>query len=289
MTQGSETWLIFTIGILSNFATTMVILWVLAKKSTHEKKTTHAATRLVLNLLIADWFQSISFMMSMFWTAEGEVEIGLYCDIQGIILSFGGLSSGNKMFMTYRDAEKAATDDKAALKLLFYPLVCLLLYSPLAIYLTAVGLFQSGFPYEFYVVAACLFAANGLTDSIVYGCISYVANSRPLIGHQDTTSEKLKGKKRDNKHIEPRKPGDSNSLNSFFEDKNPINIMNSGNDNLNDLFPLGSSSQYPESDNDLATPTVKASFYETMLSNSTLSHESESTSSWKPSVIIHSP
>ncbi|CAG8537005.1 12652_t:CDS:2 [Ambispora gerdemannii] len=208
----SGMWLIYTISILSNFATTMVILWMIAKKTSHV-----VPTRLVLNLLVADWIQSVSFMMSMYWTAWGNV---------------------------YTD-------------------------------LAANGLFQKRFPREFYVVAACLFAANGLTDSVIYGCISYVASSKPLIEHHNTIPEdKSKGKKKsDNSTRESKKAVVSNSQESFFENKDVYEINNASNTSSNTFFPFASSSRSPESGNNIHVsenrpPTTNVPIYELVQSSS---------------------
>ncbi|CAG8536983.1 12651_t:CDS:2 [Ambispora gerdemannii] len=85
---GSELCAVCATGVISNGSVTLAILWILAKKNANG-----IDTCLVLNLLIADWLQSMGFIMSLYWVAINEITPGLYCNIQGVIMSIGGMGS----------------------------------------------------------------------------------------------------------------------------------------------------------------------------------------------------
>ncbi|KAG9307574.1 hypothetical protein G9A89_023139 [Geosiphon pyriformis] len=93
MTSDSNTipgiYVICASSILSNAAATGVILWILAQKQINQ-----TVSRLVLNLMFADWMQSVGFMMSLNWIAQSSIETNLYCTLQGIFINFGDVASG---------------------------------------------------------------------------------------------------------------------------------------------------------------------------------------------------
>ncbi|CAG8651023.1 9493_t:CDS:2, partial [Ambispora leptoticha] len=131
-------------GVISNGSVTLTILWILAKKNSNG-----IDTNFVLNLLIADWLQSVGFSMSLYWMAISDITPGLYCDIQGVIMSIGGMGSD----------------------LLF-------------------GHFGIPAPYSLLVVCSCIFSLNGLTDSIIYGCLTYIASLKPVFEHHSKDHKK---------------------------------------------------------------------------------------------------
>jgi len=60
---------------------------------------THAhqvISRLLLNLAISDFIQSIGFMMSYRWLALDKIVPGTYCNAQGIMINIGDVASGTE-------------------------------------------------------------------------------------------------------------------------------------------------------------------------------------------------
>ncbi|CAG8451650.1 9837_t:CDS:2 [Ambispora leptoticha] len=79
---------IVSFSTLSNTATTGMLIWISLQR--HPNLT---VSRLVLNMLFSDWLQSVGFIMSLYWISQGSVIPGMYCDLQGIIINIGDVSS----------------------------------------------------------------------------------------------------------------------------------------------------------------------------------------------------
>ncbi|CAG8541433.1 517_t:CDS:2 [Ambispora leptoticha] len=50
--------------------------------------------RLIINLLVSDWLQSLGFMMSYYWIVKGKIVEGTWCNVQGAIINLGDVASG---------------------------------------------------------------------------------------------------------------------------------------------------------------------------------------------------
>ncbi|KAG9307704.1 hypothetical protein G9A89_023269 [Geosiphon pyriformis] len=77
-----------TSSVLSNFAVTGAILWILA-----QNKLDFGIKALVLNLMISDWLLSLGMMVSLNWIAEGDISIGSWCSIQGLLINIGSMGT----------------------------------------------------------------------------------------------------------------------------------------------------------------------------------------------------
>ncbi|RHZ88652.1 hypothetical protein Glove_21g60 [Diversispora epigaea] len=80
---------IVSFSTLSNISCVIMFLSIIAQKS---RNTVYS--RLVLNLCISDFFQSVGFMFSYYWIKVGRINIGTVCDIQGMLINLGDVSSG---------------------------------------------------------------------------------------------------------------------------------------------------------------------------------------------------
>ncbi|KAG9284698.1 hypothetical protein G9A89_002929 [Geosiphon pyriformis] len=81
---------ICSFSTLSNLVVMGTFIWIYFHKYTN--KTTG---RLVLNLLFADWIQSIGYMMSYYWISQdGNIKSYPNCNIQGMLINIGGVASG---------------------------------------------------------------------------------------------------------------------------------------------------------------------------------------------------
>uniref|UniRef100_A0A1D1YMC9 Tachykinin-like peptides receptor 86C n=1 Tax=Anthurium amnicola TaxID=1678845 RepID=A0A1D1YMC9_9ARAE len=81
---------ILSTSTISNLAVFVMIWWIITQG--HSR---HAVvTRLVLNLILSDFIQSIGFMMSYNWLRIGDIKEGTYCDIQGFLINLGDVASG---------------------------------------------------------------------------------------------------------------------------------------------------------------------------------------------------
>ncbi|CAG8682960.1 12620_t:CDS:2 [Funneliformis caledonium] len=76
---------------ISNLAVFVVFLCIISQN--HSSLHT-VVTRLVLNLFLSDFIQSIGFMLSYNWAIKGIIEPGIYCDIQGFLINLGDVASG---------------------------------------------------------------------------------------------------------------------------------------------------------------------------------------------------
>ncbi|CAG8657709.1 5475_t:CDS:2 [Rhizophagus irregularis] len=81
---------ILSTSTISNVAVFVMIWWIITQK--HSRHT--VVTRLVLNLILSDFIQSIGFMMSYNWLRINAINEGTYCDIQGFLINLGDVASG---------------------------------------------------------------------------------------------------------------------------------------------------------------------------------------------------
>jgi hypothetical protein len=81
---------ILSTSTISNIAVFVMIWWIITQK--HSRHT--VVTRLVLNLILSDFIQSVGFMMSYNWLRIHAIKEGTYCDIQGFLINLGDVASG---------------------------------------------------------------------------------------------------------------------------------------------------------------------------------------------------
>jgi hypothetical protein len=80
---------VLTFSTFSNIACISMFAWICF----HKTKGT-MITPLVLNLLTADFLQSIGFMLSYHWISIGGIIPGAICNLQGIVINIGDVASG---------------------------------------------------------------------------------------------------------------------------------------------------------------------------------------------------
>ncbi|CAI2175550.1 9509_t:CDS:2 [Funneliformis geosporum] len=82
---------ILVTSTISNL-TIFVMFWIIIRQNHSSRHT--VVTRLVLNLFVSDFIQSIGFMFSYHWIKKGIIQQGIHCDIQGFLINLGDVASG---------------------------------------------------------------------------------------------------------------------------------------------------------------------------------------------------
>ncbi|CAG8448433.1 7122_t:CDS:2 [Ambispora leptoticha] len=80
---------ICTFSSLSNILASFMLFWIATNPGPNK-----TIARLIMNLLVSDWLQSFGFLMSFNWLAKGKIQQGKYCQLQGVIINVGDLTSG---------------------------------------------------------------------------------------------------------------------------------------------------------------------------------------------------
>ncbi|CAG8663363.1 465_t:CDS:2, partial [Paraglomus occultum] len=135
---------IVSFSTLSNIACVSTFAWIYFHRYDYKGTT---ITPLVLNLLMADFLQSIGFMLSSHWIVIGKIVPGALCSFQGIIINIGDVASG---FWALAICVQTFIYVVANLDYSKFAIISMIIIWPCNIFLATAGLFISTPSEPFY-------------------------------------------------------------------------------------------------------------------------------------------